>query len=390
MKRIVLFLVIVFCLFINCDVKALTLNDLYNDVNTLKKNYDAAQKKANMTKQELNNIKASIISAEAEIKRAQSEIIEAEKEIEISEDNIDLKTEETNQMLLYLQLMNSKGDSMLEYVMDADSYTDFIYRYSVVTQMSDYNQSIITELSELVANLNNKKNELNKKQEELAVKKQELQAKQMIVQTQYKDQYDDSLDIASQIKEKESLIKKYKAMGCLDNQDVNNCNKVAAVDGWTYPLKSFYQSSNYGWDENRYHYAVDLAVPEGSGVYAIANGEVISSRVYWSLYNPSTSCGGYVIQIRHNYNGSYYISLYMHLLTPYVSVGDKVSGGQLIATSGGGAQSIAKYRDVCTGGAHLHFAMATGRDHIQSSSSQGSTFNPVRFFPAMRGIGSRM
>lgn len=390
MNRRLLLVFIVVSFFMCNEVGAVTLNDLYNDVSVLKKNYNAAQKKANMTKQELNNVKASIINTENEIKTAQNEIIKAEEEIQVSEENIAEKKEETNQMLLYLQLMNSNGDSMLEYVMDADSYTELIYRYSVVTQMSDYNQEIITELNSLVEALNNKKKELNKKQEALAIKKQELQAKQMIVQTQYKDQYDDSLDIASQIKEKEKMIKKYKSMGCSMNQNVETCNGVPAVDGWTYPLRSFYQSSNYGWDENRYHYAVDLAVVEGSNVYAIANGEVISSRVYWSLNNPGTSCGGYVIQIRHNYRGSYYVSLYMHLLTPYVSVGDKVSGGQLIATSGGGSSANAKYNDTCSGGAHLHFAMSTGRDHIQSSSSVGSTFNPARFFPAMGGIGSRM
>ena len=171
------------------------------------------------------------------------------------------------------------------------------------------------------------------------------------------------------------------------DQEVGSCNNAAPVDGWTYPLNGFYQSSSYA--ERRgstYHYAVDLAVPEGSSVKAVANGEVVSARV------GSGGCGGMTVQIRHTYNGTYYISLYMHLITSYVGVGSKVSGGQVIGTSGGGPIEQSKYGDYCTTGAHLHFAMATASsvyDLIGYSSQRGSTFDPVRFFPAMKGEGAR-
>ena len=103
--------------FVVCsNVEATTLRDLYNELNTLEKNYAAAQKKANMTQAEMNNVKASIISTEAEITRSQNEIVQAEKEIENSQKEIDKKKEETNQLLLYLQLTSSSGNSMLEYI----------------------------------------------------------------------------------------------------------------------------------------------------------------------------------------------------------------------------------------------------------------------------------
>ena len=391
MKKIVqLFILILSFFILKNNVQAVTLRDLYNDLNNLEKNYNNAKEQSNLTSAEMNRVKASITNTEKEIKQAQADITKAEEEIVRSEEEIDKKKEETNQMLLYLQVMNSTGDSMLEYVFEAENYTDFIYRYAIVTQMTDYNQQLMNELETLVADLNTKKINLAKEQESLEKKKTDLQAKYLIVQNKYKEQQEDSQDIASQINEQKKLIKVYENLGCSMDQDVNTCNKVAAVDGWTYPLKRFWQSSNYGWDENRYHYAVDLAVSEGNKVYAVANGEVISSGVYWSSYNPGKSCGGYVIQIRHNYKGSYYVSLYMHLLDGYVSVGDKVSGGQVIGTSGGGSKANSKWKDTCSGGAHLHFAMANGRSTIGSSSSKGSTFDPVKFFPAMKGIGSSM
>ena len=370
-----------------CSVQATTLQDLYNDLSSLEKSYAAAQKK---------NVRASIASAEAEIRQAQSDITQAEKDIAKSEEDINKKKEETNQMLLYLQLSNSKGNSMLEYVFEADNYTDFIYRYSVVTQMSDYNQGLVDELNTLVKQLNSKKETLALKQTELAKKKNDLQAKYLIVQAQYKSDEDDSMDVATQISDKKKLIKKYENMGCSRNQNINSCGSAQAVDGWTYPLNSFHQSSNYGWD-------VDLGTGEGSPVKAVANGIVLSSGLTRTLatcnYNGSSPylaapsrnchCGGYVIQIQHNMpNGSSYVSLYMHLLSANVSVGDKVTGGQVIASSGGGPQEAKKWVDHCTGGPHLHFTMSYGASPIGTSSVAGSTFDPVKFFPAMKGIGS--
>lgn len=400
MKKIVIFLIGLFSFFLACSsVKATTLQDLYDDLSALEKSYSAAKDKANMTQKELNNLKVSISSTEAEINRAQSEITQAEKDIVSSEAEIDKKKEETNQLLLYLQLTSSKGNSMLEYIFEADDYTDFIYRYSVVTQMSDYNQGLVDELNALITQLNNKKVELSKKQEELAVKKSELQSKYAIMQVQYKEENDAGLDIADQISEKKKIIKHYESLGCKRTSDINSCNGMAAVDGWAYPLNSFTQSSNYGWDENRYHYAVDLGTPEGREVKAVGNGEVLSatltstvSSCYSSLTKKSYTnchCGGYVVQILHNYNGSNYVSLYMHLLSSNVKRGDKVYGGQVIGTSGGGVKEVEKWHDYCTGGAHLHFTMSYGASLIGYSSQKGSTFDPVKFFPAMKGIGSR-
>lgn len=363
-------------------VEATTLRDLYNELNSLEANYAAAQKKANLTQSEMNKVRASIISTEAEIKNAQNEIIKAEKEIESSQEEIDEKQEETNQMLLYLQLTGSKGNSMLEYIFEADNYTDFIYRYSVVSQMSDYNQAIVNDLNDLISTLNTKKEELSKKQEELSVKKSELQAQYLIVQAQYKDEHDDGMDIKEQISQMQKRINSFKSI-CSMDQDINTCSGIAAVDGWYSPLKHYYQTSEYAESRGSVkHYAVDLGAVEGSPVYAVANGKVLS--VY------SSTCGGLVIQIQHNYNGSNYVSLYMHLIDGYVKINQSVTGGQVIGTSGGGPKEIAKWGDRCTEGAHLHFAMATGSSMIGSSSQKGSTFNPVRFFPAMKGYGSRL
>jgi len=398
MKKIVSLFIAIVCFFtFSSYVSATTLQDLYDELSALEKSYKQSQTQKEMTQAEMNRVKANIANAEYEIKLAQDNIVSAQKEIEKSEIEIDLKKEETNQMLLYLQLMNSTGNSMLEYVFEAEDYTDFIYRYSIVTQMSDYNQDIIKQLDELIATLNSKKKQLSEKQRELSKKKNELQTQYALIQTQYKEEHADGLDLADQIKEQKDTIKRYERLGCKKNDNINNCNGSMAVDGWSYPLVKFYQSSTYGWDNNRYHYAVDLAIGEGTAVKAVANGEVLSAGLtstvsscysdYMKKSYKNCHCGGYVIKIVHNYKGTTYLSLYMHMLTSNVKAGDKVARGDVIGTSGGGRLEADKWHDHCTAGAHLHFAMAYGT-YIGYSSQKGSTFDPVIFFPAMKGEGS--
>ena len=387
-KKLLTIMLLTLVIFPNINVNARTLQSYYDELDALQASYNAAKAKANMTQAELNNLKSSIASAEAQIRTTQNEITEAEQNIKKSEEDIAEKKEQTNQMLLYLQLSNN-DESYIEYIFEAEDYTDFIYRYEVVNQLSDYNNKLIEELNTLITTLQTKKVELTKKQNDLANQKRELQSKYAILQVRYKDENDDSQNISGQISEMRKQIQGYEALGCKRNQDVNSCGGFAAVTGWTYPIPSFYQSSNYGWDENRYHYAVDLAVAEGTTVRAVANGKVISSSVYWKQGREGVeSCGGYVIQIQHNYGGSSYVSLYMHLITGYVSVNDVVTQGQPIGLSGGASQEKAKWNDTCTFGQHLHFAMAYGDSRIGSSGTQGSTFDPVKFFPAMQGIGS--
>lgn len=366
------------------NVNAKTISDMDNELAQLQKSYNAAKNKANMTQAELNKVKANISSTEAEIKNTQNEIIKAENDIQESEKSIEEKKEQTNQMLLYLQLAG-KDESYLNYLFEADDYTEFIYRYSVVSQLSDYNQKLMDELNTLIEKLQDDKKNMAEKQTQLEQKKSELQSQYAIIQVQYKSDQDDGIDLQEQINQMKKEIKAAETRcGGNRNINVNSCSgAAAAVDGWTYPLKHFYQSSIYAESRGDVrHYAVDLAISEGNNVYAVANGTVKSVT--------TSTCGGMVIQIAHYYKGAWYRSLYMHLLTGYVQTGQTVTGGQVIGLSGGGSQEKAKWGDHCTEGAHLHFTMSDGESAILSSKYRGSTFDPVRFFPAMSGYGAKL
>lgn len=383
-NKYIIVLVIIFLIVPINNVSAKTIKDMEQELAQLQKSYSDAKNKAALTQAELNKVKTNIASTEKEIVNAQNEIIQAENEIKESEATIEEKKEQTNQMLLYLQLTN-KDDSYINYMLEADDYTEFIYRYSIVSQLSDYNQKLMNELNTLIVKLQNDQKIMAEKQVELEKKKSQLQSQYAVIQIQYKSDQDDGIDLQEQINQMKKEIKAAETR-CNGNKNINinNCSgAAAAVDGWSYPVKHFYQSSIYAESRgSKKHYAVDLALSEGNNVYAVANGTVKSVT--------TSSCGGMVIQIAHYYKGAWYRSLYMHLLTGYVKTGQTVTGGQVIGLSGGGAQEIAKWGDHCTEGAHLHFAMSDGESAILSSSIKGSTFDPIRFFPAMSGYGARL
>ncbi|HLU24453.1 MAG TPA: M23 family metallopeptidase [Longimicrobiales bacterium] len=83
------------------------------------------------------------------------------------------------------------------------------------------------------------------------------------------------------------------------------------------------------------HHGVDLAVPEGTPVRAMAGGRVVHAGPYGAY--------GITVVIEHNRN---LVTLYAHLKEAHVRVGDEVNGRQVIGLSGRSGNAT---------GPHLHF-----------------------------------
>ena len=138
MKKKVLFIMILFIfMFIPYNkVEAKTLQDLYNELDVLEKKREAANNNQKLTESEINKLNSDIATINSNITITKNEIVQAEKDVKKSEEEISNKKEETNDYLLFLQLSNS-GNTYLEYLFDAEDYTDFIYRYAVVSPMRE-------------------------------------------------------------------------------------------------------------------------------------------------------------------------------------------------------------------------------------------------------------
>ena len=157
--------------------------------------------------------------------------------------------------------------------------------------------------------------------------------------------------------------------------ELGKCVSVPIATGLTRPLVSASVTSSFGYRIHptkktySFHSGVDLATPEGSKIYPTAAGRVVGKI-------NRASCGGNILFINHQVNGVKYTSVYMHLLSFNVDVGDVVSESDIIGYVGG---STTKSYDSCTTGAHLHFSLAKGWYSTTTSAYTSSLVNPVDY-----------
>ena len=110
------------------------------------------------------------------------------------------------------------------------------------------------------------------------------------------------------------------------------------------------------------HDGTDYGAPCGASIRAINYGEVV--KIY-----DQPGGGGHIVEISH---GRYH-SLYEHLSSDSVSVGDHINRGQVIAKAG--STGSAK-------GCHLHLTITDTNKPDKGWGTQ--TINPVTFFKMMR------
>lgn len=374
MKKIAIFCFLLL-LIIPEYADAKTLNDYYNELAKLQAEYNTNKNNKNLTQKEINELNVEINNISNTIEQTRKEIKNAEEEIEKSKIEIEDKKIETDGLIQFLQISNG-GNIYLEYLFDAENYTDFIYRYEVVKQLTNYNSDLINELEQLIIDLQDKEQELTKKKEKLEQDRKTLTSRVSTLNASLTTIETEGVDIEKDIADLKKQIKAYEDMGCSRYQDISSCTGSINATGWYYPLTKGCVTSNYtgyaernDWSGGGGHFGIDLScVNEGTNVYPAADGVV--ARI--AFYN----CGGNVIYIRHRVNGKIYTTAYMHLLSINKSmyVGKVVTTNTVIGYVGG--YSTAKQNggyDICTTGTHLHFGMAEGDNAFN--------FNPYSFNP---------
>lgn len=379
MKKI--WLMIFMLLLIPINVQAKTLQDLYDELADLKENYNQAQANKNLTQSQINQLNSEITSIYNQINKAQNDIVQAEKDIVKSENEILEKKEESNELLKYLQISNGEN-TYLEYLFDSDDYTDFIYRYSVIQQLTKYNEEVMNSLEKAIKDLENSKVNLKNKQKELESYKTSLISKRSTYENNLSVYTTEGTTIEQDIKDLQEDIKYYEDNGCKRNENLSTCAGIPYASGWKYPLSYGIVTSNFGWrtfvlggrNVTDYHTGIDIGGnSEGTSIYAAASGTV--ARIVYK-----SRCGGNMVYIYHNVKGKPFTTVYMHLLSINVSMGQNVYDTSVIGTVGGGPKTFAW--ETCSTGAHLHFGMATGHNAYSFNSymfDPDTIFNKLNF-----------
>ena len=321
---------------------------------------------------------AEIDNVNAQIETCHQLIQEKEAEVEMC------KEQEAAQMVLYksrLRAMEENGTiSYFAILFDATSFSDLLSRIDYITEIVEYDEKVyndlliaqanteraISELEQANVEYNNEKVELEALEADLA--QQSNEASQLILRLEDQiDAYnalDDEMNaemnaLQDDIDAKVAELEEQKRLEeeARQNQNTQGSGSVTGTGSLIWPCPSTnFITSRFGtrfhpiYQVYKTHYGVDIGASYGSSVFAADSGTVLSATY-------SASYGYYVVL----YHGNGTTTLYAHLSQLFVSAGDTVSQGTLIAYSGNSGAST---------GPHLHYEVSVG----------GSRVNPLDYY----------
>ncbi len=375
---IFIMLMVNFFLPANMEVaKAKTVRDLMKELEEKKQEYKDSQNQKELTESEINKTKANITAINDEISKIQTEMLDLTKEIEKLNEDIIEKEEEIKSIMNYYQLSNGES-AYLEYIFNAASFTDFIYRLAIAEQLSDYNYKLIEEYNKKIKENEDKKKELQEKTISLNSKQEKLQEELKSLRGNLDLIVEENMSIEDEIKVLEEYIDTYQnKYGCGLDEDINVCGRDKLPPGTAFyrPVVAGSISAHFGWyspwGNSTWHYGTDFAgTGHGADVYSVAAGKVAA------IVNRA-SCGGNMVYIQHVVNGTRYTSGYFHLSHVNVRVGDTVTQNTVIGGVGGNP-SI-EWWDACSTGTHLHLQIAYGlylEDYYSYSGFEAKSIDP--------------
>ena len=372
-KYIFLFLII---FGISYKVDAKTLKDLKNELAALEKKQRDNNNKKSLTQNQISQVNTRIGNISKEIEKSQQEIVSLEEEVKELEDKKVAKDAQIKSVFSFMQIANSEN-AYIEYIFGAKDIEDLVLRSAVSEQLVNYNDDLINEYNDTIVKCNSKKDDLADAIVKLDSEQENLEVELVTLGDQLSSVMDVGVDIASEIAAQKKSINYYeKTLGCKDNQDINTCGTIPYSGKMIRPINSGAITSYFGYRKdpitgknNSFHSGTDMA--GDSKVYAVAPGRV--AGIYWK-----TKCGGTMLFVNHNINGTNYTSGYYHLYQVKVSVGDYVDQNTQIAVTGG-TRGLTPW-DGCSTGRHLHLSIAKGlffKEYSSYSKFTSKLINPT-------------
>ncbi|WP_237262339.1 murein hydrolase activator EnvC family protein [Sporosarcina ureae] len=408
------------------DVFADSLKDLQNEKKAAemkKKNLDSTiqkketqiQEKQSKVDQLINQIKKlndKIEETNQNLDRILAEMNQTKKEIDVLQASIkelEIRIEQRDEVLRErVRVMQVKGNkvSYLDVLLGANSFSDFIDRFSAVSTLMDADRKIIQQQEEDMALLEEEKKLVEQKLAEQKERKQKIQAikdelhnqkleKRDVVNELEKSQeklssekgaleeeYSDTVAFSSKLEKKiiaeqnrlAEVARKEQArkqklqqerLAAAANSSSTSANAAPPISSgsWTKPTTGRF-SSGFGWRTHpiskvkKQHRGMDISAPTGTPVVAAGNGVVSYAGTMEGLGN--------VVMITHSVKGQILTTVYAHLSTIGTSSGQSVDKGQLIGAVGSTGYST---------GPHLHFEV-----HVGNFSATGpSAVNPLHY-----------
>ena len=333
------------------------INAIKNDKSNEMAYKDKLEQDIALTEQEIKTLNALISDYETQITEKQAEI----DELQIKLDN------QIAQFKTRVRVMYEDGESSyLEVLLESTSYFAFLTRMEFVTSIMERDNRLIDDMKATSAQLKAAKEELETSLQEtesakaqIVEKQRELEQRSAESQAIIDKLTNDEAYLKEQysIAEKEANQVQAEIDRILAQQKKTQAAKeyVGGVFGWPLPGHSTI-SSSFGMRFHptlkvyKLHTGVDISAPRGTKIVAANSGTVITSTM-------NGAYGNYVV-IDH---GGGRTTLYAHMSSRSVSVGQTVSKGQQIGLVGSTGYAT---------GNHLHFEVRIN----------GSLVNPMSYF----------
>lgn len=325
---------------------------------------------------QIENLGTQMTAKNAEIEATKAELAAAQAE----------EQQQYASMKLRIRYMYENGSTnVLDLLFESESLSDLLNRAEYIRKVSEYDRRKLEEFVQIREQIAAAEVRLETEYGELEAMKQQTEAKQDSVEALQADKQkelanynakiqaanadiaqmqSDIAGIQAAIKAEENTIAKIEAE---QKRKEEEARKKAQEQGKTYETKSLgnisftwpcpasgritsgfggRSSPTEGASSN--HQGIDIGAPSGAGVVAAASGSVVISTY-------SASAGNYIML---SHGGGVY-TVYMHMSSRAVSVGQTVSKGQQIGTVGSTGYST---------GPHLHFGIRSGGAYINPSA----------------------
>lgn len=380
------------------------VSNVQKEIERIKKESEAAKGKISSINQQINSIqnqqqstKEDIMSIDLKMNETQAKIEELNKQIEKTTAELKEAAKQLQEAIIRVQkrdkLLKTRvsaiyeaGDiSYIEVLLGSQDFSDFLERLDAVKSIVDQDVTILEDnkrdrdiiaekkkqIEDQLKSLKSMQAEAQQLAAKLDAQKQErerilneLRAKEGELLEIKEDQEKASLELVNQLQQKideqRRAEEEARRAAAASSSDAGSWAPAPQYSGGQFvkPIAGGRLSSSYGYrihpilNTRKFHDGTDIAAPQGTPIYATADG-VVASAGYMNGY-------GNTVVI---YHGNGLSTLYAHIRHGgiVVSEGQKVSAGQKIAEVGSTGRST---------GPHLHLTVI----------KNGQKMNPLSFF----------
>lgn len=343
-----------------------TTDSKKDDADAIRKEYQDLQDQINNKRKEmddlknqLNNIKNQKANTQQQKNLLDQRNAALQEEINLLEEQIDVTTrsiaanealEKQQTELFHKQIRSEEEQGTISYwsvLFKATSFSDLVSRIDFINEIVRYNQQVIKNLRDTRQQLADDKAALEEQNESLTASKKELEgeiSESMRLLAEYIKTEEGKQAEYDAIKAEEEALDDLMAAAEAKARELGLNDIAGTVGGYIWPCNGIrWITSMFGGRQSpggigsTNHKGVDIGTPLGTPVLAAKSGTVTSAN--WN--------GGYgeCVVINHGGGNS---TLYGHLSSYNVKIGDTVKQGQVIAYSGNTGRST---------GPHLHFGI---------------------------------